>query len=207
MIERPTSPSSELARPTLLDRKIGFLIQKRVSSMKMKIATWMAVSVAIVLGIVVGTGTVASSSTDTPNAHGRIQPGSISGSSRTPAQLAETFLNGTDPFRRNVTSVVEMGTTWGRFWAAQPAKELRVAARDLPPSDQPVYVFLIHGDIQAAEAEPAGATPPTARWQVVVDTTVTPYPELFELSNRKDPDGFSWYYSLRGSSPIAFARQ
>jgi hypothetical protein len=68
-------------------------------------------------------------------------------------------------------------------------------------------VFLIHGDIQAAEAEPAGATPPTARWQVVVDTTVTPYPELFELSNRKDPDGFSWYYSLRGSSPIAFARQ
>jgi hypothetical protein len=100
-----------------------------------------------------------------------------------------------------------MSTTWGRFWAAQPAKEVRVAARDLPPSDEPVYVFLIHGHIQAAQAQPAGASPPTAKWQVVVATAIAPYQERFELSNWKDPDGFSWYYSVRGSSPITFARQ
>jgi hypothetical protein len=175
--------------------------------MKMKIATRIALGVAIALGIVVDTGTVASSSTDTPSAHARTQPGSISGSSRTAAQLAETFLSATDPFRKNVTSVVEMATTWGRFWVAQPANELHVAARDLPPSSLPVYVFLIHGDIQPAEAVPSGATPPTAKWQVIVDTAITPYRELFELSNWKDPGEFSWYYSLRGSSPITFARQ
>jgi hypothetical protein len=172
----------------------------------MKIATWISAGAATVLGVLVSTGAVTSSSTDTAGAHGQMVASSISGSSHTSAQVAEAFLSGTDPFRKNVTSVVEMATTWGRFWAALPASGLRVSALDLPPSDLPVYVFLIHGDIQAAEAEPAGAAPPTAKWQVVVDTAMTPYRELVELSNWKDPGGFSWFYSLRGSPPITFAR-
>jgi hypothetical protein len=186
-------------------------MRKRFSSMTTKMTSWIAVVLATVLGIVVATTMVTSSSAAGLGADGIMRTSSIPGPSRTPGRLAEEFLSGTAPSpggeRSNVTTVVERATTWGRFWAANPANGVRLSPRDMPPADLPVYMFLIHGDIQAEAGEPSGAAPPIVEWQVVVDEAIVPYTERMELTDSKGLSRLSWFYSIPGSPPTVFARQ